>query len=82
MPTDDENDEHPVVLTLILAVHSHCPLAEFVSRAPRPRLCISLPCCGQCGIVDEGVEPLMSWEDTNIMSPSRRLIVHFEPKLN
>ena len=30
-------------LSIILAVHSHCPLPEFVERVPRPRLVVSLP---------------------------------------
>ena len=45
----------PCVLSKVLAVHSHCPLSEFVSRMPRRLLVVSLPCCGQCGVV-EGVE--------------------------
>ena len=68
----------PPMLTIVLAVHSHCPLAEFLSRAPKPRLCVSLPCCGRCGLV-EAAAPVLEYEDRDIMSPSRKLIVHFQP---
>ena len=33
-------------LSIVLAVHSHCPLSEFVARIPGALLVVSLPCCG------------------------------------
>ena len=33
-------------LSIVLAVHSHCPLSEFVARICGTLLVVSLPCCG------------------------------------
>jgi hypothetical protein len=33
-------------LSIVLAVHSHCPLSEFVARIRGTLLVVSLPCCG------------------------------------
>ena len=81
MPTAEDQPEGTPTLTIVLAVHSHCPLSEFLSRAPRPRLCISLPCCGRCGIVETAGPPILTYEDPDITSPVRKLIVHYEPEL-
>lgn len=69
------------VLSVVLAVHSHCPLSEFVARVPPPVLVISLPCCGTCGLVQEvdGLEPLLSYSDPDILSPHRDVHIHYRP---
>jgi hypothetical protein len=48
-----------------------------VSRVPLPRMTISLPCCGQCGILTG--EKLLDYVDEDILSPSRRVLVWYEP---
>ena len=63
-------------LSVVLAVHSHCPLAELWERMPRPRLSISLPCCGQCGTIP--VAPTLEYIDEDILSPHRRILIHFD----
>jgi hypothetical protein len=65
-------------LTVILAVHSHCPLAELVDRCPTPRITVTLPCCGQCGVIADQ-EPMMSFEDPDIVSPHRTFHVYYTP---
>jgi len=67
-----------LTLSIILAVHSHCPLAEMVARIPPPWLCISMPCCGTCGKL-EG-EPAMRYTDHDVLSAAREVIVHYQPK--
>jgi hypothetical protein len=69
-------------LSVVLEVHSHCPLAEFVARVPPPALVISLPCCGKCGLVEggDGLDHLLSYSDPDILSPHRDVHVHFKPR--
>ena len=67
-------------VTVLLAVHSHCPLGEFWHRAPRPRLCISLPCCAIAGAhTIDGAEPLLTYSDQAILSPHRTVVVYYDP---
>ena len=72
-----EREMTPPTLSIILAVHSHCPLPEFVERVPRPRLILSLPCCGECGLL-EG-ERLLDYQDPDIYSPSRKVLGWHHP---
>lgn len=64
-------DDLPIV-SVVLAVHSHCPLGEFYDRVPKPKFCVTLPCCGSCGFLP-GRTPEKSWEDPDIFSPRRLL---------
>lgn len=65
-------------LSIVVAVHSHCELADFAGRVPTPRIVVSLPCCGTCGTIP-GNAPLLEYEDPDILSPHRRVIVYFDP---
>jgi len=77
---DFDIPQSPCDLSIVLAVHSHCPLSELFERIPTPRLCISMPCCGQCGLLDG--EPVLTYYDEDILSPSRKVICHFHPSLS
>ena len=68
--------EGVAALSVVLAVHSHCPLTELWERMPRPRLSVSLPCCGQCGTIP--VAPTLEYIDEDILSPHRRILIHFD----
>lgn len=47
---------------VILAVHCHAPLGELWDRLPSPKYCISLPCCGDCGLLKHA-PPIVSYRD-------------------
>ena len=82
----------PGTLNIVVSVHGHCDLEAFVRRIPRPVVVVSLPCCGECGQCGGGgawrpppliapaglleAAPLLEYEDRDILSPHRRIIVH------
>lgn len=43
---EGEERSNACPLSIVLAVHSHCPLSDFVARIPGRLLVVSLPCCG------------------------------------
>lgn len=54
---------------VILAVHCHAPLGELWERLPTPKYCISLPCCGDCGLLKHA-PPIVSYRDPVRMTQS------------
>ena len=79
VPTEEyENDEHHMPeqmdsqLSFILAVHSHCPLPELWDRIPGKKVCISLPCCGDCGTLESA--PFLRDDDPEVLSPRRTFL--------
>lgn len=79
--TEAAGEQGGPALSVVMAVHSHCPLSEFVSRIPGKLLVVSLPCCGECGVVEgvDGLDLLSSYSDPDILSPARVVHVHYRP---
>lgn len=68
----DSSDD---ILSMVIACHSHAPLAEFWGRLHGPKIAIAMPCCSTyCDLGD--VEPLLSFEDFEVYSPKRKICVY------
>ncbi len=75
IPPTTENGESE--LSIIIACHSHAPLAEFWSRVTSPKLCITMPCCSNYSDLP-GIEPLCTFDDYEVYSPKRRIKIYSE----
>jgi len=61
--------------TMILSRHSHAPLEVIWKRCNGWTISISIPCCGDFGEIKD--TPIwFSYEDYEIPSPKRRVLVH------
>jgi hypothetical protein len=64
-------------LSIVVACHSHAPLAEFWHRVPAPKVCVSMPCCADYSDIP-GAIPLISFDDFEVYSPKRHIFIYAE----
>lgn len=82
MPYDSDPTSAPISrsrgrsLRIVVACHSHAPLQEFWGRVQRPKLAVSLPCCGKTWSLIQDVPPLHSYDDFEVFSPKRRIYLY------
>ena len=62
-------------LSVVVACHSHAPLAEFWSRVPAPKIAITMACCADYS--DLAAEtPVIEFDDYEVYSPKRRVKIY------
>lgn len=44
---------------VVLGVHTHAPIAAFYERLAAPKVCVSLPCCADFGLLPQ----VCFWDD-------------------
>ena len=67
----------PVAFSVVLAVHTHAPLQEFWDRVPRPKVCVSLPCCADYGWLNKNL--YISYSDYEIFSKCKHINIYYDP---
>jgi hypothetical protein len=65
-------------LSIAVACHSHAPLQEFWDRMTSPKLSVAMPCCAQYSELATGKHPLLEYDNFEVYSPKRRVVVHAE----
>jgi hypothetical protein len=66
----------PALLSVVVACHSHAPLAEFWSRVPAPKVAVTMACCADFSDL-EAETPVMEFDDYEVYSPKRRVKIFF-----
>ena len=66
-------------LSIVIACHSHAPLAEFWARLPSPKLTVTLACCADyCDLPpSEQRHLLLEFEDFEVYSPKRLVKIFY-----
>ena len=66
----------PALLSVVVACHSHAPLAEFWSRVPAPKVAVTMACCADFSDL-KAETPVMEFDDYEVYSPKRRVKIFF-----
>ena len=66
----------PALLSVVVACHSHAPLAEFWSRVPPPKVAVTMACCADFSDL-KAETPVMEFDDYEVYSPKRRVKIFF-----
>lgn len=73
--SDRERTEHVRKnLSIVVACHSHAPLAEFWARVPAPKICVTMPCCENYS--DLPLRPIFQYDDFETFTPKRRVKIY------
>ena len=68
--------KHDNELHIVVACHSHAPLQEIWDRVPGPKLGIVMPCCGKTWSHLSDT-PIFSYDDFEVYSPKRRILLYY-----
>jgi hypothetical protein len=65
----------PASLSLVIACHSHAPLAEFWNRVSSPKIAITMACCADYAELPD-LEPIFRFSDYEVYSPKREVQIY------
>jgi hypothetical protein len=65
----------PPSLSIVIACHSHAPLAEFWERVPSPKIAITMACCADYSDLP-AIEPIFQFSDYEVYSPKREVKIY------
>jgi hypothetical protein len=75
IPNIDYPGTDSKVINIVIACHSHAPLAEFWNRVPTPKLAVVMKCCANyCDI--PGEKAVFEFDDYEVYSPKRHVEIY------